>query len=145
MKICTACENEKELVEFGRNASCRGGFSTRCKSCDNAYLRGYYRRNVKKRMLLGARDRAVKQGLPFDLKETDFEVPEFCPVLGLKLVISNKRGGTDSSPSLDRIVPALGYTPGNVVVISNRANRIKSNCDPEDIMAVGEWLKKMLE
>jgi hypothetical protein len=32
-----------------------------------------------------------------------------------------------NSPSLDRIVPEVGYIDGNVRVISDRANRLKSN------------------
>lgn len=30
-------------------------------------------------------------------------------------------------PSIDRIVPELGYVKGNVAVISMKANRLKSN------------------
>jgi hypothetical protein len=33
----------------------------------------------------------------------------------------------DDSPSIDRIDPRLGYLPGNVWIICNRANRIKSD------------------
>jgi hypothetical protein len=32
---------------------------------------------------------------------------------------------TDNSPSLDKIIPSLGYVRGNVQVISQRANSIK--------------------
>jgi hypothetical protein len=37
------------------------------------------------------------------------------------------------SPSLDRIFPELGYTKGNVRVISWRANWIKNNSTIEEI------------
>lgn len=50
-------------------------------------------------------------------------IPETCPVLGIPLTIGGKR--SPSSPSLDRIDPALGYVPGNIRVISDRANRLK--------------------
>jgi len=143
-KKCTICLQDKPIKRFGKNKSCKGGISTRCKDCDNDYLRRYYAKNVKKRMLLGARDRAEKQGLKFDLKENDFVIPDTCPALGIPLKISNKRGGTDNSPSLDRVEPRLGYVKENVVVISGKANRIKSNCAPDEIILVGNWLAQKL-
>jgi hypothetical protein len=45
------------------------------------------------------------------------------------------------SPSLDRLDPKLGYVPGNIVIISVKANLIKSAYGSEDILKVGEWLK----
>ena len=36
------------------------------------------------------------------------------------------------SPSLDRIVPELGYVKGNIRVISNRANHLKSDATLEE-------------
>jgi hypothetical protein len=35
--------------------------------------------------------------------------------------------GRSTSPSLDRIVPALGYVKGNLIWVSNYANIMKSN------------------
>ena len=43
------------------------------------------------------------------------------------------------------IIPEKGYVKGNIVVISNMANVIKSNATPEEIIAVGEFYKKLLE
>lgn len=72
--------------------------------------------------------------------ETDVTIPELCPVLGIPMKI-NKGCSTsrDSSPSIDRFVPALGYVLGNVCVISLKANRIKNNGTPEELMAVALW------
>lgn len=39
----------------------------------------------------------------------------------------------DNSPSLDIIIPSKGYVKGNVWVISNRANRAKSNLSLEEL------------
>ncbi len=52
---------------------------------------------------------------------------------------------SSSSPSLDRIIPEKGYVKGNVIVVSNKANVIKNNATPEEIIAVGEFYKKLLE
>jgi len=46
-----------------------------------------------------------------------------------------------TSPSLDRLKPHLGYTKGNVAVISDYANRIKQDATPEEVMAVARWME----
>jgi hypothetical protein len=45
--------------------------------------------------------------------------------------------------SIDKIVPALGYVKGNVIIVSNRANIIKNNATPEEILAVGFFYKNL--
>lgn len=90
-----------------------------------------------------AKKRAKGKGVPFEITKDDIVVPEFCPVLGIKLERGRgARGYIDSSPSLDRIVPELGYVPGNVAVISMRANRIKNDATAEELAAVLAFVKK---
>lgn len=85
-----------------------------------------------KAAIVGARRRAKEKGIPFDLKPEDIIVPTHCPILGIPFVFTNTNGFREDSPSLDRIVPELGYIPGNVMVISLAANRIKNNCRNAD-------------
>lgn len=47
------------------------------------------------------------------------------------------------SPSLDKIIPSLGYAKGNIWVISYRANTIKNNCTFEEIQKLYEALLKL--
>jgi hypothetical protein len=62
---------------------------------------------------------------------------KLCPVLGIKMTRYTGRGGPmDDSPTLDRIVNELGYVSGNVRVISNKANRIKTNATCEEVALV---------
>jgi hypothetical protein len=49
----------------------------------------------------------------------------------------------NNSPSLDRVVPELGYVEGNVVWISNRANILKRDAAWEELQRVAEWLKSV--
>jgi hypothetical protein len=49
------------------------------------------------------------------------------------------------SPALDRIVPHLGYVPGNVVVVSHRANFIKNNATVDELELIARNLKRILE
>lgn len=47
----------------------------------------------------------------------------------------------DASPSLDKIIPSLGYVPGNVLVISWRANRIKCDATANELMLIANYYK----
>lgn len=93
---------------------------------------------VKLRLLTGARRRARKAGVPFNLSHDDIRIPPRCPVLDIKLV-TGTGVSTDASPSLDRIIPASGYVPGNVIVVSHLANRIKSSATPDQIKRVASF------
>lgn len=77
-----------------------------------------------------AKKRAEEYNLPFDLN-IEYLVEIFpadmsCPVFGIQM-FWGKEGGIETSPSLDRIIPALGYVRGNVIWISRYANRLKSD------------------
>ena len=101
-------------------------------------------RNPEKRMLRAAKGRARREGLPFSLVISDIVIPTYCPVLGIELKLSKRDGPKDSwhsSPSLDKIVPALGYVKGNIVVVSMRANRIKCDATPEELYKVAMYYR----
>jgi hypothetical protein len=91
-------------------------------------------------MMYEARKRARKFGLECTLTPDDIVVPEFCPILGLKLERGKVDKNRDNCPSLDRIVPEIGYIPSNVAVISYRANRIKNNGTSEEHRRIADWM-----
>lgn len=91
-----------------------------------------------------ARQRAKKQGVPFSIRVADIEIPATCPVLGLPIhpaVGVGKRGPRDTSPSLDRLRPELGYVKGNIVVISHRANMLKNTGTCAEFEALLGWMR----
>ncbi len=89
------------------------------------------------KMWAGAKKRAWIKGIPFSLVMSDMpEIPEVCPILSIKLKENCIAGPDDCSPSLDRIIPELGYVAGNVRVISNRANRIRSDANAHELMLI---------
>jgi hypothetical protein len=63
-----------------------------------------------------------------------------CPILGIKLEWGEV-GGLNSSPSLDRKDPTLGYTKGNVAFISQRANRLKQDASLAELERIIAYLK----
>jgi hypothetical protein len=92
----------------------------------------------------GAKKRAKRKGEVFALSLDDIpQIPETCPVLGIRLCANEKSGPIDSSPSLDRLNPALGYIPGNVRVISNRANRLRSDATASELALLAEDSRKL--
>jgi hypothetical protein len=100
-------------------------------SAHDRYISGY-----KKRMIYGATLRSRKRGWPEPtITEEDVYIPEFCPVLGIKLEIG-KGQSSSSSPSLDVVDRDRYYVPSNVAVISQKANQIKNEASVEDLRRV---------
>ena len=100
-----------------------------------------YREWRPTRMLFrNARYRARQLGLPFTITEADIHIPSHCPVLGVPLEHGRAKVGP-CSPSLDRLNPSLGYVPGNIAVISHRANTIKRDADSATVYRVADWMK----
>lgn len=98
------------------------------------------RSNPEKAMLQRAKRRAKTLGLDFDLTPNDIAIPEYCPVLGIKLVRCD--GVMDAAPSLDRINNDNGYVRDNIVVISFRANKIKGNTTLEELRKVVKFYEQ---
>lgn len=53
--------------------------------------------------------------------------------------------GRNVVPSLDRIIPARGYTKENVIVLCNACNRKKQNSTAEELAAMAEWIYRIRE
>ena len=136
MKVCNSCNLPKEKYYKGNNV---------CADCFRERRYAHRRAHPKLRMLCSARFRAKQENVPCSITEHDFDIPEHCPILGTPLKPNFGRGGwKDDSPSLDKIIPEKGYIPGNIAVISFRANRLKNNASLEEIEKVAAWLKAAL-
>lgn len=96
----------------------------------------------------GARQRGRKRGLAATIMPADLVWPSHCPVLGIELDYPERSGmrGTQHAqpnwPSLDRWDSTKGYVPGNVFVISYRANTLKNSATYEEILKVTKYLAK---
>lgn len=151
-KICRTCAVEKPILDFWKQPSAKSGYQSECKECardrNNEWHRhngdrwhdrnrectnAGRRRNPKAALLRAIRNRAKKAGLECTLTVDDLVIPEYCPVLGIKLSFGLGWGEgmalekKDRRASVDRIDNALGYTPNNIVIVSFRANRLKSD------------------
>lgn len=120
-------------------------FKARSPDYHESYLKKYRAREAEKYMLWAARERARKNGLACTITVDDIVSPEFCPLLGIKLERGAGVGGHGPrSPSLDRIRPDLGYVPGNVWVISHRANTLKNDASLTELETLVENLRRTL-
>ncbi len=93
-----------------------------------------------------ARYRAKKQHIPFEITPEDIIIPEKCPILNipLKFKVGTDKGGANlNSPSVDKIIPELGYIKGNVRVISFRANVLKNNATIKELELVLKDLRRI--
>jgi len=97
-------------------------------------------KGIIKYLLIRARKRAREGGLLFDLTENDIIIPDICPVLKIPLFQGNGKS-IDNSPSLDRLNNDLGYLKGNVMVVSHKANRLKSNGTIKEFRLLLEFLE----
>lgn len=93
-------------------------------------------------MLKKAKERAKEKGLEFNLTREDIQIPLQCPVLGIFLVRQIGKASFNS-PVLDRLDNSKGYIKGNVNVISQRANRIKSDASWDEINAILKYMERL--
>lgn len=106
----------------------RRGYQTACRA-----------RNPKHWLFVKARGSAKQRGFEWTITEDEVLWPDTCPVLGITLDYSGSGERRDNAPSFDRWDTIKGYVPGNVHVISWRANRIKWNCTAKELLAVAAY------
>jgi hypothetical protein len=124
---------DKEIARATKNIN-------KDRKLTNFKKRGMYRKNPIVYILCGAKARAKEKGLPFNLTHEDIVIPVSCPVFGTLLEIGNGRAHANS-PSIDRIIPELGYVKGNIRIISHKANTMRSNATLEDLKILVRYLE----
>ena len=100
-----------------------------------------YRINPEKSMLIGAKCRAKKNGLEFNLVESDIVIPKYCPVFPEIELVKNIGKPSYNSATLDRIDNNKGYVVGNIKVISSQANMLKRNGNVELFKRLIEYIE----
>lgn len=146
---CTECarervRNRERLVDPAKNAVYQHKWNTSTKAYKAKM--GWKARDPMNAWACsaagGAKARAKRAGVAFDIDKAFIRsiLPTHCPVFGTVFVWFGQKLRPDS-PSLDRLDPAKGYVRGNVAVISQRANAIKSDATASEIEAVAQWLR----
>lgn len=97
-------------------------------------------KNIIPYMLIGCKSRAKSKGIEFTITCSDVSLPTHCPILGIELKKNSSK--QPNSPSLDRVDNTKGYIPGNVRIISARANSIKNDATIEELEAIIKYMKE---
>lgn len=126
-------ENNKEACSI-RNIKWKMENSDKFKASQNKWTA----KNPKYTMYHNAKRRARELNLPFEMNWKEIFIPTHCPILGIVLW---QEGYRDSSASLDRINPKLGYVKGNIKVISLKANRIKAEGTAEEHEKIADYIR----
>jgi hypothetical protein len=146
-----ACGTIKEVARHsvitGTSKSCGCMGKRSFKKMQDAQLKTkhrYRRDDPRINMYHNAKSRARLKRLPFKITPEDIVIPEFCPLLGIPLLRVKEKNAA-SNPSLDRIIPNLGYVPSNIQVISYRANTLKRDCDLRELQTLVKNWEKLTE
>ena len=88
--------------------------------------------------------RCAEKNLPLEITTgyliSIFPKDSLCPALGIKM---NFGGDTRmDSPSVDRLIPELGYVPKNVVWVCQEANILKSDRTSSELRAIADWIEQ---
>jgi len=110
----------------------------------------WYRDNIKKgkrkidNMFTGAKNRALEKQIPFNIEKSDIIPIDVCPILQIPL---NWEGGPRdrNTPSLDKIIPKLGYVKGNIQIISWLANMMKSEASEKELLTFSNNINKYMK
>lgn len=156
-KRCSKCGNRKLRSEFHKSSAAKDGLNYFCKDCNKLSVMEYRKRNptkikeamdkyrlthARQRLVNACKYRAKKLGVPFNISEEDLDFPKVCYYTGINIDYGINKGRHDSCPSVDRIIPYLGYIKGNVLVVSDLGNRMKSNATPKQLR---HFAKRVLE
>jgi hypothetical protein len=110
------------------------------KAAQNKWMANHPEQTI----LIYVKARAKKLNIEFNITGKDIVIPNRCPILNIPIkrefIDKGKRGPRYNSPSLDRIDNTKGYVKGNVHVISNKANVMKSSATPEELLQFAYWV-----
>ena len=158
-KKCSTCKDLKCKSEFYKNNSRNDGLSSQCILCSKKdaplsrskrKLRKLTTEQIKieklQALFAGAKSRAKKKNIAFSitfdwLKDQFIKQNELCCLTGIKLECESK-GKIPFSPSLDQIVPNLGYTTNNCRLVCTAINIALNNFGTNTFKVLAEGFLK---
>ena len=145
---CHYCGQYKTIDQFDINNEkrLRNGRDNRCKKCksDLSKLNKLNYSNEQKlhhillSRLLGAKQRATKKNIEFDITLEDLvdiynKQKGLCAITGLKMTHDVLNGRTYTNMSLDRIDSQKGYIKDNIQLVCMVVNQMKSDLTYEEL------------
>lgn len=105
------------------------------KETIKARYKRYREEHTINAIFAGRKSLAKSKGIEFTITIDQIEIPDCCPILKVPF-----QRHTQHAMSLDRIDPKKGYIPGNVQVLSRRANAMKNDASPEELLKFADWI-----
>lgn len=104
----------------------------------------YRYQNTFYRQYIARKQAANRKGIPFTIEFDQIEQPSHCPILGLELNYgwSGENMRDPAKATIDKLIPKNGYVPGNVFVISWRANKLKSDMTLQELESIMKYIKE---
>ena len=162
-KVCSRCKEWKLFYMFSTRRSAIDNHKSWCKECEALYSAAYRNtprgkeikalwnaQNWERRRVKDAKNRARYLKIPFNITKEYIKsiTPSdmICPALGIQMKVGGDfKNSIISAPSLDRLIPELGYVKGNIAVVSTRANTLKRDATPEELMKVAKFYEKVFK
>ena len=120
----------------------KGKTATKEKWCDQ---KSWWHMNIREARR-GAKNRAAVKNIKFDLSvsylKSIYPDDSLCPIFGCEMSFGNTLKWR--SASLDRVDVDLGYIEGNVQWISLKANTLKGNAHPYDLLRLATYTVNQL-
>jgi len=142
---------DKEISELINIPRRRIGYIRECFGLKPAFTHNNYlskEDRIKGYMIRNVKYSSKRRNLDFDLHYEDIKLPEYCPLLNIKLNYNNNKNhkilnlGNDydklnfndiSRATIDRIDNSKGYIKGNIIVLSRLANAMKNEANFEQL------------
>lgn len=152
-KICCDCFQTKPREEFAKDKKSVTGLCGRCRKCAaekksknrQRSPREVSLRNMYHRVRMHSKNTGVGSDITYEWLVQEFGHITHCPILHIPLEWGAVGRPTSYSPSIDKIVPKLGYVRGNVQLISYKANLMKNNADTRELACFGKWATDLNE
>ena len=146
--LCHDCGEYKDISYFGRRSDMRlrDYHSGICKECQIKRKKNIEPqkdtslklKQVLNQRLLGAKERAIKQGLEFNIT-LDFLLSLWemqkgiCVLSGIQMTFDRYKGRIPTNVSIDKIDRNKGYTTDNIQLVCMACNQIKSDWSEEEM------------
>lgn len=129
------CKSNYRKAKYAQREGGKGGAAAAMRQRDE---------HPDQAMWSSAKARAAKHGIEFSITREDIRQvwTDTCPIFGYELRINQTgaHGHVRESWSLDRIDNSKGYIPGNIQILSYRANAMKSDATPEELLRFADWI-----
>lgn len=146
---CVGCKQflPQNLFSYKVKDDPSQGIRDNCKTCSAAKAvkeKERRRTNWKYKptihMINNSKQRAKAAGLEHTLLAEDIVIPDYCPVLGIKLETGDRKNHFNA-PSIDRIDNSKGYTKDNIMIVSTKLNLLKKDATIDELIKIGDFYR----